>query len=64
MKSPSIRRSRLGVKGAGAEALGPLPDGSVNFRVRAVDAAGNVDASPDSRSFVIDTDPASQRFTV
>jgi arylsulfatase A-like enzyme len=32
-----------------------LPDGSHNFRVKAIDAAGNVDATPASRSFTVDT---------
>ena len=35
--------------------LGPLADGPNTFAVRAIDAAGNTDLSPDSVSFVVDT---------
>jgi ELWxxDGT repeat protein len=35
--------------------LGPLADGNHTFRVRALDAAGNVDKSPATSSFSVDT---------
>jgi predicted extracellular nuclease len=35
--------------------LGPLMDGSHTFRVRAIDNAGNVDLTPDSFTWLIDT---------
>lgn len=35
----------------------PLEDGAHSFRVRAVDAVGNVDPAPPTRSFVVDTEP-------
>ena len=35
--------------------LGPLVDGTYTFSVRATDAAGNVDASPATRSFTVET---------
>jgi N-acetylglucosamine-6-sulfatase len=37
------------------DALGPLADGRHGLSVRAVDAAGNVDPTPASRSFTVDT---------
>jgi hypothetical protein len=37
------------------DTLGPLGDGAYTFTVRARDAAGNVDPSPPSRSFTVDT---------
>jgi hypothetical protein len=43
--------------------LGPLPDGAYVFEVRAVDAAGNTDASPASTSFQIDTTPPDTAIT-
>ena len=36
-------------------ALGTLPDGEHTFSVRATDAAGNVDLTPATRSFTVDT---------
>ena len=36
-------------------AVGPLADGSYTFLVRATDTAGNVDPSPATRSFTVDT---------
>ena len=35
--------------------LGPLADGAYTFSVRATDAAGNVDATPATRTFTVDT---------
>src|SRR5439155_1570645 len=37
------------------KSYGPLGDGSYVFSVRAKDAAGNLDPSPASRSFTVDT---------
>ena len=37
------------------QALGPLADGTYTFSVRATDAAGNVDATPATRTFTVDT---------
>ena len=36
-------------------AVGPLADGTYTFSVRASDAAGNVDASPATRAFTVET---------
>ena len=41
--------------GASHTPPGPLPEGPQNFRVRATDAAGNTDPTPDIRSFTVDT---------
>lgn len=38
-------------------AYSALPSGAHSFEVRAVDASGNADESPASRSFVVDADP-------
>ncbi len=42
---------------ASPKAYASLSEGSHTFQVRAVDAAGNPDPSPDSRSFTVDTTP-------
>ena len=41
--------------GDGQAALGPLGEGQHSFAVRAADPQGNVDATPASRSFTVDT---------
>jgi hypothetical protein len=41
----------------------PLPDGSTTFRVRASDGWGNVDPTPASRSFRVDTTAPQTRLT-
>ena len=43
--------------------LGPLAEGTYTFEVRATDAAGNVDASPASFTFTVDTSPANTTIT-
>ncbi|TAK03256.1 VWA domain-containing protein [Patescibacteria group bacterium] len=49
----------------GSHAFSPLQDGTVTFRVRAKDAAGNVDQTPDTQVVVIDTvDPQAGPVTV
>jgi len=40
-----------------------LPDGSHTFEVRAIDGAGNVDPTPATRRFVLDTQPPGTRIT-
>ena len=42
---------------ASPKAYASLSEGAHTFQVRAVDAAGNPDPSPDSRSFTVDTTP-------
>jgi hypothetical protein len=39
-------------------AYGELTDGAHSFEVRATDAAANTDATPDSRSFTVDSTPS------
>ncbi len=41
----------------------PLGDGAHAFAVRAIDAAGNVDASPATRAFTVDTGPPNTTIT-
>lgn len=41
--------------GGGTYTTAPLADGPHTFRARAIDAAGNTDPSPASRSFTVDT---------
>jgi hypothetical protein len=41
----------------------PLADGTHTFRVRATDAAGNIDATPTVRTFTVDTDPPETSIT-
>jgi uncharacterized delta-60 repeat protein len=41
----------------------PLADGTHTFRVRATDAAGNVDPTPAVRTFTVDTDPPETSIT-
>ena len=43
-------------------ALGPLREGPHAFAVRAIDRAGNVDPSPATRAFTIDTKPPSLKL--
>lgn len=42
---------------------GPLPDGSHTFAVRSGDAVGNVDRTPATRAFVVDTEPPETSIT-
>jgi hypothetical protein len=42
-------------------ALGPLPDGPHSLQVRAIDPASNIDPSPATRSFTVDTVPPELR---
>ena len=43
--------------------LGPLAESTYAFDVRAIDAAGNVDATPASFTFTVDTTPANTTIT-
>ena len=43
--------------------LGPLAESTYTFDVRAIDAAGNVDATPASFTFTVDTTPANTTIT-
>lgn len=45
------------------KAYSNLPEGSYTFEVRATDAAGNVDATPASATFVVDTTPAPSDYS-
>ena len=67
-RSPRARRARrssaASTRGATAgtcaactspRILGSLADGAYTFKVRATDAAGNVDATPATRTFTVDT---------
>ena len=49
--------SAPGPGSTGSHTTAALSDGSHTFYVRATDAASNVDASPDSRTFTVDTTP-------
>ena len=46
------------------ETIGLLADGSHTFDVRAVDAAGNVDPSPDSHTWTVDTVAPDSSFSI
>ena len=43
--------------------LGPLAENTYTFDVRAIDVAGNVDATPASFTFTVDTTPANTTIT-
>ena len=43
--------------------LGPLAESTYTFEVRAIDAAGNVDPTPASFTFAVDTTPANTTIT-
>ena len=49
--------------GATHTATTPLPDGAHTFAVRAIDQAGNVDPTPATRSFSVDTLPPDTTIT-
>ena len=49
---------------ASPETIGLLADGSHTFQVRATDAAGNVDASPDTYTWTVDTVAPDTSFSV
>ena len=49
------RRRRLGLLQLAPHTTASLADGAHTFEVRATDPAGNVDATPASRSFTVDT---------
>src|SRR5439155_224916 len=45
------------------KSYGPLADGAYTFSVRAKDSSGNLDPSPPTRSFVVDTTAPSATVT-
>ena len=53
----STRAAFAACSGAGSHTPSTLPDGPHTFEVRATDPAQNVDSTPASRSFTVDTTP-------